>query len=516
MTNHVLPVWENKTAPCGGEGGCPANTNIAASLHALSTGDALTAWKIMMETHPFRSVLGRVCYGFCETPCNRGKFDTPISIQALEAVIGDNGFDDGWAPEKAPANGQKVVVIGAGPAGLTAAWYLTLAGFTVGVHESAEKPGGVLQYGIPSYRLPKHVLDREIAYLVKYGVTIITGSRVTPESLGPLMEKEGYTSAVIAIGAGKSRLGGFPGEDSSVNGLEFLRRVNSGEVDKTEFEGKNVAVIGGGNVAMDASRCAIRLGAKSVTVYYRRNEELMPAHDHEVSQAKKEGAVFEYFSAPSNLAGSSLTLEKMSLAANNGYITPTGATYDVIADIVIMAIGQTPTEYPVEQGYNLYFAGDANEDSPGTVIHAIADGKSVASKIYKRFSGKPMFAEIGEEVTYEKMNVSRYFEPKQRLRLQPVRHPEGFEPVDPVATLEEGVLEADRCFRCGLCVGGLNSACDWCFRACDPGKGLKKHMVEWNHTGPLFSLSQEDCDTCGKCWEDCPRYVVTPQRVGDS
>ena len=520
MVKRIVPSWENKSAPCGGLQGCPAHTDIAGALHALSVSNPKLAWTIMMASHPFRGTLGRVCYGFCETPCNRGSYDTAISIQMLEAVIGDNGFDPDWRPEIAPKNGKKVAIIGAGPAGLTAGWFLNIAGYQVVVFESEEKAGGVLRYGIPSYRLSRDVLDREIGLISDSGVQINYNSRV--ENLSKtFLEKEGFDAAILAIGAGKSRSAGIEGEEKTISGLDMLKQVNTEKTHNRIFNGKNIVVIGGGNVAMDACRSAIRLGAKSVKVLYRRTETEMPAHQHEIDEAREEGAEFIFLMSPEKYEGQTLTARKMTLAepdeSGRRKPAPSDETVDFDADEVIMAIGQESSVFDVDTTENVFYAGDVDPNSEGTVIHAIAAGKKAAEAIHQKLFGKPLFPTLLEEVTYRQMNIDRYFEPEMRLRssVTPVaERRNSFVETDPVVRLDEGIMEANRCFRCGVCIGGINSDCDWCFRACGPKQGIEKYMVEWNNKGPLFEIAP-GCDFCGKCWEDCPRYVVTPVEVED-
>lgn len=518
---YIVPVWKNKVAPCGGETGCPAYTDIAGSLHAMSTRDMGKAWEIMMETHPLRGVLGRICYGFCETPCNRGFFDTSISIQMLEAVIGDNGFDPDWRPEMAPRNGKKVAVIGAGPAGLAAGWFLNIAGYEAVIYEAEKKAGGILQYGIPTYRLPREVLDREIKLIEDCGVKIVYNTKLDAADES-FLEKEKIDAVIVAIGSGQSRSSGMEGEDKTLIGLEFLKTINTEKTHKRIFEGKNIIIIGGGNVSMDACRSSVRIGAKSVKTLYRRTESEMPAHQHEVDEAKEEGVEFIFLMAPEKYENNILTARKMELGepdeSGRRKPVPSDETEKFEADEVIMAIGQEASHFKTGELKNIFFAGDVNPDSEGTVIHAIASGKRAAADVHKLLEGATLFTPLAEEVPYEKMNIARYFEPRMRLRapLAPtVARRKNFEMTDPVVSLDEGVAEAMRCFRCGMCIGGINSDCDWCFRACGSKEGIEKHMVEWNRNGPLFETSN-NCDFCGKCWEDCPRYVVTPVEVEEN
>lgn len=516
---HIEPVWSNQTAPCGGLGGCPAYTNIAGALHALGKGDAGLAWRIMMESHPLRATLGRVCYGFCEKPCNRGQFDSPISIQMLEAVIGDNGYDPSFQPRKEKPNGKKVLIIGSGPCGLAAGWYLNIAGFKVDIFEAEEKAGGMLRYGIPSYRLDRKVLDREIKLIAKSGVSIHYGKCVSPKDVLKQVESGGYDAAIIAAGAGLSRKAGISGEDKALKGLDFLRSVNKGDLRQGHFRGKSVVVVGGGNVAMDACRSAVRLGAESVTVAYRRTEEMMPAHEHEVSLAREEGVEFSFLEAPESYDGKTVVMRKMALGqpdeSGRRRPEPTGETAEYEADALITAIGQTWDKWDFGKAKNIYVGGDAHPEAEGTVIHAIASGKRIAEAINLSFAGKRLFEPLTEEVTYDKMNIHRYFTPQMRLRsrTEPVaRRVRNFKPVERIVSLDEGVVEAQRCFRCGMCIGGLNSDCDLCFKACREEEGIEKIMAEWNTQGPFFARGN-GCTACASCWEDCPRFAVRPEEV---
>ncbi|MBF0170556.1 MAG: FAD-dependent oxidoreductase [Nitrospinae bacterium] len=521
MAGYVVPVWENKTAPCGGANGCPAHSNIAGAMHALAMGDAKRAWTIMMESHPLRGVLGRVCYAFCESPCNRGSFDASISIQMLEGVMADHGFDPDWRPAMSPRNGKKILIVGAGPAGLTAGWFLNLAGFAVTIHEAEAEAGGVLRYGIPAYRLPKDVLAREVKLIEACGVTIRYNTPVEGAKLADLMKSEGFDAAVVTIGAGVGRGSGIAGEEQCLSGLTLLKRVNAEETHRQTFEGRAVIVVGGGNVAMDACRTAVRLGAASVHVLYRRDEASMPAHDFEVRHARQEGVVFDFLKAPKAYDGSTLTVEVMALAepddSGRRRAVASGVTERRPADVVIMAIGQEPATFNAPKSDVIFFAGDVIPSSPGTVIHAIAAGKRAAADAALRLTGATLFPPMPEEVPYEKMNIARYFERRMRLRtaLEPAsRRIHDFRPVERVVSLDEARVEASRCFRCGMCIGGVNSDCDWCFHACGK-EGINKLMIVWDHTTPLFEPSAQ-CDSCGKCWEDCPRFVVTPVEVEEN
>ncbi|GMT41926.1 MAG: hypothetical protein IEMM0002_0337 [bacterium] len=512
-TTFVVPKWENKTAPCAGVNGCPAGTNIAGALYALSRGQADHAWQIMMESHPLRSVLGRVCYNFCEKPCNRVYFDTPVAIQRLEMALSDEGFDAGWRPKMKRKNNKKVAIIGAGPAGLTAAYFLVRAGYAVEMFDAQDKPGGMLRYGIPEYRLDKSVLDREVDFILSLGVTLNSGHRLIGRELKSLLNGTKFQAVLVSTGADQSISADIEGKTE--NGLEFLRATQSGK--KISLKGKSVVVIGGGNTAMDSCRTAVRLGAKPVIAAYRRTMDEMPAHYEEYIQAREEGVEFRFLLTPVSFDGKVVKFQKNRLGQSDesGRRKPEpipGEMEEIQAEKVFTAIGQKPSEWEIPEDNRIFFAGDVLPDSPGTVIHAIAGGKRAADEIHRKLSGgRKLLKESLPEVPYEDMNVLRYYQKRMRLRspLVPAGvRSKNFDDMLLPLNKGEAMLEADRCFKCGTCVGGAESTCDWCFHACDH-KGLQKKMEPWDPEGVFFEISEE-CDGCGKCWEDCPRNVVTP------
>lgn len=520
MTKVILPVWENKTAPCAGIGGCPVHTDIAASLHALELKSPKRAWEIMMESHPLRATLGRVCYSFCEEPCNRGSFDEPIAIKTLEAIIGDEGFYAEYRPALAARVGKRVGIIGAGPAGLAAGWFLNIAGFDVTIHESEELPGGMLRYGIPDYRLPKRVLDREIKLIVDSGARIVCSEKVDLTRLDEFKESNRYDGLICAIGAGRERSLEFAGSQTAISGLSILKAINRGDRGALpDFGGKRVVVVGAGNVAMDVSRSALRLGAAEVAIVYRRERAQAPAWPIEMKEAEDEGVQYHFLTNPVEFAGGMVRLELMTLGApdesGRARPEPTGKYSSIEADYLLIAVGQEPVEKIVPRAdRRIWIAGDLSPSSRGTVIHAIADGKRAASELAESFGLAPILKRPTEEVDYEKMNIRRYFHRQMRMKLEhaPIRERIGsFEVVEKIPTLAEGVIEADRCFRCGVCIGGRDTDCDWCFRACVDER-IEKKMIDWTRDEALYERD-ETCDSCGKCWEDCPRYVVTPREV---
>ncbi|MFW2331756.1 MAG: FAD-dependent oxidoreductase, partial [Nitrospinota bacterium] len=362
MSSYIEPRWENKHAPCGGNNGCPAFTDIAASLHAVAIDDYKLAWEIMMETHPLRSTLGRVCYSFCEQPCNRGDFDSPIAIKALEAVIGDVGFDPSFRPKLKKRVGKKVAIIGAGPAGLAAGWFLNIHGFDVTILERESKPGGMLEYGIPSYRLPKDILKRETDLIIDSGIGIRYNEDIDLAKLEKFVSDHKYDALLVASGSSNERPATFKGSTGALSGIKLLKDINQAKANRTTLKKKDVIVIGGGNVAMDVSRSAIRLGAKSVTIVYRRTRELMPAFPIEIEEAIDEGVKFEFLRAPTSYSNGNLQVEIMQLEDidSSGRQRPvgTGKHTKLKGDEIIVAIGQVPAIDIATLPSNIYVAGD--------------------------------------------------------------------------------------------------------------------------------------------------------------
>ncbi|MFQ5431292.1 MAG: FAD-dependent oxidoreductase [Nitrospinota bacterium] len=516
----ILPKWENKTAPCGGADGCPAGTNIAGAMYALSRGKADVAWRIMMESHPLRGVLGRVCYNFCENPCNRGALDKPIAIQHLEMVLADEGFDPKWRPSMKRKNGKSVAIIGAGPAGLTAAYFLVREGYSVEIFDAQDKPGGMMRYGIPEYRLERSVLDREINFILSLGVKLNSNHRIDNKKLKSMVSGKKYQAVLLAAGADRPiDLEMKGGKKAGEYGIEFLRTTQNGN--KPSLKGKSVVVIGGGNTALDTCRSAVRLGAKTVTVAYRRTQEEMPAHNIEFTEAKEEGVEFRFLLSPVAFNGKEVTFQKNRLGEpdESGRRRPEpikGETEKYAADKLFVAIGQQPSGWEKPgKVKKLSHAGDVLPDSPGTVIHAIADGKRAAADIHGHLSGgKALFPKPQPEVPYEQMNILRYYKKKMRLRTPPApsdTRAASFDPVLPAVSVGEAVVEAARCFYCGTCVGGKETTCDWCFHACD-NDGVEKLMKPWAPEDVFYKIN-DHCDGCARCWGDCPRHVVTPAEI---
>ncbi|MBV5335570.1 FAD-dependent oxidoreductase, partial [bacterium] len=284
----MKPVYVDRPPPCNVQ--CPAGENIQGWLYHAESGDYRAAWDVLMRDNPLPGVMGRACYHTCETVCNRGRLDEPVGIHAVERFLGDLAIREGWTVAPlAPPSGKKVLVIGAGPSGLSAAYHLALLGHRVTLCDAGPKPGGMMRFGIPAYRLPRDVLDAEINRIVAMGVELRLNEKI--DDIPAAMRDGGYDACFAAIGAHLAKKVDIPavGAGRLLDAVSLLRAMESGgEPPKL---GRRVAVYGGGNTAIDVARTAKRLGAEEALIIYRRTREMMPAHDFEVAEALEEGVI---------------------------------------------------------------------------------------------------------------------------------------------------------------------------------------------------------------------------------
>src|SRR5262245_45751678 len=292
------PEYVTLLPPC--TQACPAGEDPRGWLAAAEEADSERAWRLIMAVNPFPAVIGRVCYHPCQTACNRAQIDEPVGINAVERFIGDEGIRRGWTTPAGAPTGRRVLVVGAGPSGLSAAYHLAGLGHHVVVRDANRQPGGMMRYGIPRYRLPREILDAEIDRILAMGVVLETGSTVT--DLRQDLADGTFDAAYIAVGAQRSRHARIPAGDCAriVDALSILHDVARGEPVRL---GRRVLVYGGGDTAMDAARTARRVGATDAIVVYRRTRERMPAHDVEVTQAQEEGVTMRWLSTISEVDG---------------------------------------------------------------------------------------------------------------------------------------------------------------------------------------------------------------------
>src|SRR5271165_3172749 len=329
------PAYVDLMPPCNHA--CPAGENIQQWLYHAEDGSYEAAWREIMQDNPLPAIMGRVCYRPCETACNRAQVDAAVGINSVERFLGDEAIRQGWTvPVTAPDTGKRVLIVGAGPSGLSAAYQLRLLGHQVTLRDSAVWAGGMMRFGIPAYRLPRDILDAEVGRILEMGVTWEGGQQVT--DLEAAMADGGFDAAFLAVGAQRGKRAYIPAGDSAKI-LDAVTLLHSMEGAEPPQLGRRVAVYGGGDTAMDAARTARRLGATDAVVVYRRTRDRMPAHDVEVEEAVEEGVRMKWLSTVKSVEGDTLVLEKMALDAS-GFPQPTGELEQLDADCLVLALGQ--------------------------------------------------------------------------------------------------------------------------------------------------------------------------------
>ncbi|MBK9159151.1 MAG: NAD(P)-binding protein [Propionibacteriaceae bacterium] len=511
-----MPIYVDLLPPCNNA--CPAGENIQEWLRLVKAGEDEAAWIELVKNNPFPAIHGRVCYHPCQTACNRVELDGAIEIHSVERYLGDMAIERGWSFAKPRfSSGQKVLVIGAGPSGLSAAYHLALRGHTVEIRDSAELPGGMMRYGIPEYRLPRDVMEAEIARVVDLGVTIVNNYTVTD-----LLEEQaegGFDAVFVAIGAHLSKRVDIPNMDASrmLDAVTFLRNVASG--DRQDLTGKKVAVYGGGNTAMDAARVARRLGADDSIIIYRRTEEQMPAHQVEKEEAVAEGVQMNWLRTITSGGEDDLTVEIMELD-ENGKARGTGRFEKLDVDTVILALGQETDSNFLRKIPGMTFEHDVLRvdpktlmtDVPGifaggdavpserTVTIGVGHGKKAARTIdawlnHRQPTNRPKH----DMATFDTLNVWYFGDSMSATQpeLDPRTRIADFGEILGGVTTEQARSEAYRCLSCGNCM-----ECDGCLGACPEeaviklGKGLR------------YRYDYEKCTGCASCFEQCPVHAI--------
>jgi len=520
---------------------CPILTDAREYVQLIAERRFAEAYASIRNLNPLPSICGRICTHPCETACKRGQVDEPIAIAALKRFAADGP----WAAEykvRAPeqSTGHKVAVVGSGPAGLSAAHDLALLGHHVTIFEALPVLGGMLRVGVPAYRLPKDVLEEEIQAIVDLGIEVKTGVRIGEEiTLSGLLE-QGYKAVFVAIGAHKDRKLGIAGEDERegvVSAVSFLQGVNWGQSPEV---GKKVAVIGGGNTAVDSARSALRLGAKEVYILYRRTSEEMPAASEEVEEATEEGVQITYLTSPVEILGKEGKVSGLKCVKNqlgdadaSGRRSPEsvpGSEFSLDVDMVIAAIGQAPDsslladELELEKGNRIVvedgdrlaatragvFAGGDAVTGPATAIKAIAAGKQAAVSIDMYLRGvalpkaEPLDTDKTQELPAAVVDKSRHL-PRCEVVCQPVeKRLAGFDELASGLEEMEAIREARRCLHCYLGAELDHHHCISC------GACVKACPLEIPHVGTegKVHIDAFQCQACGTCVAECPVQAI--------
>ncbi|MCD6137385.1 MAG: FAD-dependent oxidoreductase [Deltaproteobacteria bacterium] len=548
------PVFIDSIPPCSYE--CPAGEDVAGFMYLAANGRFEEAWRLIIKDNPFPAITGRVCFHGCEAKCNRAEHDEAVSINSVERYIGDYGLNQGLTVNNNSAKrGEKVAIVGAGPAGLTASYYLRLWGYHVTIFDASALPGGLMRYGIPSYRLPKEILDGEISRLRQMGLNFKMGTTVGKDISWNKIDSQ-FDAVFVAIGAHREATLKVKGIEKKgiFNALRFLREVNLG---RQPALGKRVAVIGGGNSAIDCARVSRRFDA-NVTIIYRRREAEMPANAEEIKMAREEGVQFLFQAVPLEVRGNEtvagLRLQKVALknanSSDRGQPAPTGETFYIDCDTLILAIGEdinkedlpphiTYKQNRVETGHmgrigdSKFFAGGDIIDTPRTVTHAIASGKRGAVGIDRFLAGLPLgkssldpyrlgnsenisFSLTTSTVPFLRRNRTRevvnysnlnpfYFDRRPRMKtgiIPAAERARSFQDVVISPIEEEVTTEARRCFNCGSCTG-----CGNCYLFC-PDLCVKNAP-----DGNGYTVDMDYCKGCGICVQECPRGAIKMEFV---
>lgn len=511
---NMRPVYGEHLPPCNQT--CPAGENIQGWLFHAEAGEYELAWHKLMEDNPFPAIHGRVCYHPCETACNRGSLDEAVSIHAVERFLGDQAIHQGWKVEPGTPSGKKVLVVGAGPSGLSAAYHLARFGHAVTIYEAGPKPGGMMRFGIPKYRLPRDVVEAEIARIEAMGVSVQSNRKV--EDLEKTIQKEGFNACFLAIGAHLSKRVDLPGRDAGrmVDALAFLRSMESGSPPKI---GRRVAVYGGGNTAMDAARIAKRLGAQETMIIYRRDQEHMPAHDFEMEEAVEEGVLTKWLRTIKKMDDTTITVEEMELD-EKGWPQPTGRIETLEADTLILALGQEvdmaflqklpgleissdgviQVDQTMMTGRAGVFAGGDMVPAERTVTVATGHGKKAARHIDAYLRGiRYVKPDQNPLAAFARLNTWYYTDADQSQQpyLNMARRQSSFDEV--VGALDDttALLEARRCLSCGTCF-----ECDNCYGICPDNAIIKLGP------GKRYEINYEYCKGCGLCAEECPSGAI--------
>ncbi len=513
------PQYVNLMPPCNNA--CPAGENVQKWLYTAEDGSYEEAWRALIVENPFPAIMGRVCYHPCQTVCSRAQLDEAVGINSVERFLGDLAIEKGWSiPVTAPSTGFKVLIIGAGPTGLSAAYHLRRMGHAVTIRDAADLAGGMMRFGIPKYRLPRNILNAEIARIEDMGVRFQMNHRV--DNVQDAID-DGFDAVFLAVGAQIGKRAYIPAGEAAriLDAVNVLHDVADGEA---PLLGRRVVVYGGGNTAIDVARTAKRLGADEAMIVYRRTREKAPANDTEIQEAIEEGVLMKWLSTVKHADAGVLKIERMELD-DKGFPQPTGEFEELEADSLVLALGQEVdlslinnlSDVEVREGTvhvdsNMMtgragiFAGGDMVPAERTVTTGVGHGKKAARNIdawlrKEKFEKEP----IPKVVEYSDLNPWYYSDAPHavRPRLEGARRASNFDEV--VQGLDEStaLYEARRCMSCGNCF-----ECDNCFGVCPDNAVIKLGP------GKGFEFNLDYCKGCGICVTECPSgsIIMIPEK----
>ncbi len=506
----MRPEYVDRLPPCNAA--CPAGEDIQGWLSHAEAGEYEAAWRALTLNNPLPAIMGRVCYHPCETKCNRAEIDEAVGINSVERFLGDLAIQHGWAFDRPAAlSGKRVLVVGAGPAGLSAAYHLARLGHGVTIREAGPLAGGMMRFGIPKYRLPRDVLDAEVGRIAAMGVRLELNAKV--DDIEATMREGGYDAAFLAVGAHIARRAYIPA-GGAAKILDAVTLLRSMEGEAPPLLGRKVVIYGGGNTALDAARTARRLGADEAIIVYRRTREKMPAHDFELEEALQEGVSMKWLSTIKAVDGGAMTIEKMKLD-DKGFPQPTGEFETLEADSLVLALGQdvdlsllnNAPGIAIENGVvkvgpdmmtgrKGVFAGGDMAPSERTVTVAVGHGKKAARCVdaYLRGEAYAPAAKHGP-ASFDRLNAWYYEDAPATVRpmLAAARRIENFDEIQGGLDETNALYEARRCLSCGNCF-----ECDNCYGVCPDNAVIKLGP------GKRFQFNLDYCKGCGLCAAECP------------
>jgi len=495
---------------------CPAGENIQAWLALAQAGRYEEAWRKYMEENPLPATHGRACYHPCEDACNRQFLDEAVAIHSLDRFLGDLALEKGWTVPVGPPSGKRVLVVGAGPAGLTCAYHLRRMGHEVEIRDANPKPGGMMHYGIPAYRLPRTGLEQEIRRIEAMGVRFVPNYRVTDVLADKAAGK--FDAVFLAMGAQLANHLEIPAMDGGkmIDAISLLEQVEQG---KAPALGRVVGIVGGGNTAMDAARVAKRLGAEEAVLIFRFDKKHMEAHPYEAMEAFAEGVKVKWLSTVKQFGEDELLVERMEMLPDGSGCVGTGKLERLKADSLVLAVGQhadlsfletvpgvrigqgavVEVDGHLQTGHPGLFAGGDMIGGPRTMTAAVGHGKKAARDIDAWLRGQTYEKPPSHRIAgFELLNLPMYFDADRReQRATRPSERKGFQEILTGLSEPEACFEASRCLSCGNCF-----ECDNCYAAC-PEQAIVKLGK-----GRFYRVDDALCTGCAVCYEQCPCHAI--------